>query len=428
MDEAVLDTGIEVAGAETQDTQQEAQDQSQALTPEQQSRKDAKAYQDWLKGLKTEDAAIGKFAKQAKDDYYRSAELAKLDSRGIDGIREKYALLDSVSHGDLKGAEAIGAIQDELQTFYSTDDRIVAGDPSVLDEFDDAMKGGIIKMMPSLLAMQQTIDPDGFNQAILPHTAAMLRSSGLLQNHNAMVDLLEEQPPSWLPKERVEAWYQDKLRRIGQILDTSGNAINAQLAKAKEPTQNQSINKQQPTDRQTELEIRERNLNWNSKVQPQLLNDAQAIFREEYKPYFKSLHLDVASLNALQADFLNRMYTMGNKNRDFKAQMDRFFASKNPNPAAVANYAKAFFSKPDVGKAVMTALINERYKGILNRAKPAPAGNNGNRNVAPTGPKEYVVSVHPANADINFKHPNFPVLRAQKKFPMKDGRVAVLRS
>src|SRR6185312_2897184 len=186
------------------------------------SAKTSKEYANWLKALKEADPATGKYARIAKDDHSRLYQLHQLEPKGLDGVREKYAILDGIAHGEAKGIEAVGAMQDALRVVEETDQRILSGDPTVLEDFDDEMKAGVVKMAPAILNMGMESDPEGTWNAMLPHFVNALKQSDLVGNFNQAVDILSEKMPSWLPDDKKAAWTEDRVNRLTERLANMG--------------------------------------------------------------------------------------------------------------------------------------------------------------------------------------------------------------
>src|SRR5882757_3460985 len=113
---------------EGQETSTEGQEQQEQTPEDPYSPKSSSEYAKWLKGIRDSDPANGKFARMAKDDHARLYQLHQMEKRGIDGVRETYALLDSVQHGEVKGVEAVAAMQDELRSVTEIDERLFSGD------------------------------------------------------------------------------------------------------------------------------------------------------------------------------------------------------------------------------------------------------------------------------------------------------------
>ena len=87
------------------------------------SSKASRAYSEWLKNqreLHKDDPMAAKFLRQSKDNHARLYGLMQREPRGVQGVQETYAALDSIIYdhaerGQLKGLEAANAIQSELR-------------------------------------------------------------------------------------------------------------------------------------------------------------------------------------------------------------------------------------------------------------------------------------------------------------------------
>src|ERR1700744_2686879 len=101
-----VDAGAD-GGNQGQDVQQQDESQQAQLTPEEKERKGSRDYQKWLNGMKETSPEHKPFINRAKDNESRLYALGQIEPRGIDGVRETYAQIQSVQHGDLTGPEAI---------------------------------------------------------------------------------------------------------------------------------------------------------------------------------------------------------------------------------------------------------------------------------------------------------------------------------
>src|SRR5271170_3222105 len=142
MDAGVVDEVLDQTGEnEVVDNSQDNQQENVALDQKPDdpySSKASREYSQWLKALREEkanDPTAAKFARLSKDNHARLYQLQQMEPRGIDGVRETYALLDSVMHGELKGRDAIGALQDEIRAVQEMDQAILSGDAAALENF-----------------------------------------------------------------------------------------------------------------------------------------------------------------------------------------------------------------------------------------------------------------------------------------------------
>lgn len=188
-----LETSQAESAEQPQQTESTTQDTSQKQTPDPFAPKSAKEYGDWLKSLKA-DPANSKFARMSQDNFGRMRALQQIEPRGIDGVREMYAQMNSVIHtdperGELKGAEAIAAMQDAVRQYAATDEALISGDPKALEELGQEFDDGLAKLTPHLLSRLAQSNPEAYASAVLPHFVQALAQSDLVRDYNGMVDL-----------------------------------------------------------------------------------------------------------------------------------------------------------------------------------------------------------------------------------------------
>jgi hypothetical protein len=376
------------------------------------SSKASREYSQWLKGLRESgDPTAAKFARLAKDNHGSMYALKQLDPKGIDGVRERYALLDSVIHndperGELKGPEAIAALQDSVREIGEIDAKIAAGDATALDSFDDEMKAGIVKMAPAILDLAKSMNPEGYAAAVLPHFVQALAQSDLVSNFNGLVDVLNEQPPKWLTDSQKTAWQADQQQKIVSLAANMGKWLNAQAEKAGGlkngvPRGTNGETKKDPlAEREAAFNQREQEAHWNTNISPKLDQHAATEFQKLFQPYAKRLNLDAPTANALKMEFSRRVAQTAAKDANYIGQIKRYRAMKNPDPGTVLNFAKVQFDKH--AKSVMESLVNERYKPFLN-GKPRQPAATGGKGAPPPPPGIQTVTVRPADGTHNPK-------------------------
>jgi hypothetical protein len=428
------------SGGEGEQQQQQSTEQQQQ-TESPYSSKVSREYSQWLKGLKDanpNDPNVAKFARMAKDAYSRQYALSQLDPKGLDGVRERYSILDSVIHndperGELKGAEAIAALQDSARAIEEIDQKISSGDVTALESFGPEMKAGIAKMAPAILDLARDMDHEAYSAAVLPHFVQALAGSPLVSNFNAMVDVLNEQMPNWLPDDKKQAWAEDRMKRIVGMAGNMGTWLNAQADKAgklpqagQQRTQDgKTVDKQ--AQREQEFNKREQEQHWTTAISPKLDQHAAVKFQELFRPFSKRLHLDGATTNALKGEFSRRVSAAAAKDKPYMDQIGRYRAQRNPDPATVVNFAKVQFDKH--AKTVMDSLVNERYKSFLSgKARVAPLTPQGSgQRQTPVSPGVQVVSQKPAMADIDHKNTPLAWLH-ERKYRLTSGKVVQVRA
>ena len=429
MDAEVMDVGTQDVESQAVETQsQESQAQYDPFES-----KSAKELSQWLKGVRDADPANAKHARTLKDIFGAQFAFKKEFSGGMEEARGIKALVDSVIHtdperGELRGAEAISALQDSVREIAEIDEKIASGDSSALESFGDEMKSGIVKMTPAILNMARDMDPESYSAAILPHFVQALAQSELLTSYNAMVDVLEEKPPSWLTDAQKTAWAADQQNKVRGLAAGMGNWLNAQAAKAKQIPQPQGngtgVKKDILSQREADFNKREQEAHWTTNISPKLDEHAAKTFTQLFSPYAKRLNLDVPTSNALKAEFSRRVASTAAKDASYMAQIKRYRSMRNPDAATVVNYTKVQFDKH--AKTVMEELVNERYKPFLNgkgRVSPVAA----TKTVNVSAPGIQMVTVRPKDSDIDHKSRTLDQIHS-KIFPLKSGKVVQLQA
>lgn len=393
--------------------------------------KTSREYSQWLKSLK-ESGADEKLIRMSKDNHARMFALSQLEPKGIDGVREKYALIDGLQYGELKGPDALNALQDAVQSVNEVDERIAQGDVSVLESFDDEMKAGVMRMVPNLLEMQREMDPEGYAKAVLPHFVEALRGSELVQGYNALVDVLSEKMPAWLPEDKKQAWTDDRLSRVYRLVGGMGAWLNAQEEKAKGamPGGAQPREKGQPPQDKTAQELdrlqkKERDEFWNRNVGTQLDAHAEKRFDDLFRPYGKRLKLGKEQIDELKYDFSKTVSSQAKQNKQYMMQINRYHAMKNPDASTVLNLAKIEFDKH--ASEVMKKIIGRRYGPFLaGKPRPAAPAQAARPATAAAGAQVQIVAVKPQMKDIDYKNTPREWIH-EKKFRLYSGKVVQVR-
>jgi hypothetical protein len=441
---AVIDVEeVEVdAGGEDQPIEGEqdgAESTAKVETEDPYSSKSSREYSQWLKTLRDSgDPIAAKFARLAKDNHGAQFALRQLDPKGLDGVRERYALLDSVIHQgadgtELKGIEAVAALQDSAREIADIDQKIAAGDVTALDAFDDAMKAGIVKMTPAILSMAEKMDPEGYANAILPRFIQALAGSDLVKSFNSLVDVLNEAPPSWLTPDQKSQWTADRLQRVMGHAGGMGAWFKAQSDKAGALPKPGEVSAVKPNGaaKPTEEEAwrkEQQDQHWTQNIKTPLDVHADQQFMKLFQPYAKRLYLDQATTKALMGEFRGRVAATAAKEKPYMDQIGRYRQHRNPDPATVLNFAKVQFDKH--AKTVMESLVNERYKPFLNGkprgGQPGNTNGAGKSNQPPPRQGVQIVTVKPAEDTYDPRVRTLDKIH-KKIFPLKNGKTVEWR-
>lgn len=440
-----LDVDIDAGGGQDGNVDQQGQDNSQGqdndqqqqqLSPEEQQKKSSREYQKWLNGMKETSPEHKPFINRAKDNESRLYALGQIEPRGIDGVRETYAAIQAVQHGDLTGIDAVQALQDTARDVELADQMIANGDPAIWEQFGEEFNEGLAKLAPSLLDRVAQADPEAYQAAILPHMVGLLAKSDVVASFNSLVDVMEQQPPSYLTDQQKAAFRAEQWQKAIQLAAKMGEGFNGLAKKAGElPKQGQGAKPggQQKADpaaeRLKEAEKKEQDFHWKTNIVPQTDKHADTKFNELFRPYDKRLRLDPAAKTALKTAFVQAVVKNATKPgpngqpNPYVKQMGRYRASKNPDPGSVLNYFKVEFDKH--ARTALEGLVKERYGRFLN-SKPAQQQQSSaaGQKRGPVGPNVQVVSVKPTNID--YKNTPMDWIH-QDKYRTTDGKVVQVR-
>jgi len=311
--EAVLEQGLE------QVEQSSGGDGGQLQQPD--PKQADREYSQWLKTLK-EDGDFGKHYRRIKDDFGRLESLKRLEPKGIDGVRERYAALDGVAYGDKKGIEAISTMQSTLAESQAALDAIAQGD---LRSLSEDQRAGIMQSAPQLLDMLAESDAAGYVKAVLPHFVDALRGSQLYSAYGQLVDALSQEPPKWMKPEQKADWTNDRLQSVIAHASTMGQWFKAQEDRLKEiDTGRQKPNEEEVAQPKAETQTGTANPQfWKDNVYPDTNAIAEKTFNEELKPWAERLskagfRLSDAKKQALVGELVQGVISEANKNADYK--------------------------------------------------------------------------------------------------------------
>ena len=363
-----------------------------------------------------------KFARQARDNHARLFALNQIEPKGIDGVREKYALLDGLAYGESKGPEALTAIQEELASVEEVDNLLAAGNPKAFDALGDDFNQGLAKLAPAYLDRVLKTDPAAFESALLPHFVSTLANSDMVRDFNALVDVLNA---------RDDPRFDDatKLNFTLQSVQKIANWINGVQEKAGSISATPKVDDQRTQFEQerTEFEQQKQNLYWDQNIKPAAARHENETFDRIFTPYQKRLKLDETAKNDLIQAYKAGLDREGGADTEYMRQMRIYRGQKNPDPTAVTNFVNNSINKH--AKTVIEGLIKARYGAFLAgtpRTKSAVA-KPGVKASGPVAPGVEVRTVKPPMNEID--HQNTPIeWLAQKKYRLYNGKVVQVRN
>lgn len=368
----VMDLGTDVQTdvdvSEPQEPQQETQEPK-----EEDGSKFSKEYRAEIKKWRDEQGKLNpnvlKYSKQAIDDHGRMLELARLDPKGINGVRETYAMIQAAG-----GPQAITELQQRVADYDQTDALLAAGDPKVLDTLGENFNEGLAKLTPALIDRLAQSNPQAYASALLPHLVNSLMQSDLVKHLDAAIGDLEnsgydEQTKLNRTKQALAAvskWFQDIQGKAGEM--------------KKAPAANPEMEKFQ--QEKTAFEQQRQKAFWDNEVTPDIVKYENTEIEKYLAPYQNRLKLDPASKAKLVSDIKQALSAAAKKDTNYTKQMQLYQSSKKPDAAAIKNFVQNGINR--YVKGAVDTEVNARYGMFLkgraatpqqNGAKPPASGN-----------------------------------------------------
>ena len=313
-----------------------------------------------LKKWESEHPEAAKYAKQARDNHARLYALNQIEPKGIDGVREKYALLEGLSHGESSGAEALAAIQEELQGVQETDELLASGDPRAFEALGDAFNDGLAKLAPAYLERIAKSDPESLNRAVMPYLVSTLQKSELVKHYNDLVDVLNAQNDPRFND-------QTKMQFTIQSLAKMGQWLNGLQDKAVAPPAGPNKEQEQFQTERSKFQEEKVTTHWEAKIYPQTRQFVDAKFKELFAPYQSRLKLPPEALDDAKADFRRRLNAAGEADKPYMGQISVYRKQGMANPEAVVNFVRSGLARHV--KPVMDAMMKARgYSSLPRRA------------------------------------------------------------
>jgi hypothetical protein len=431
MDTPELDLGAEEVGQELDSPeleipeaeQQPLEQPDQAASPsDPYTTKYSREMRAALKALEAQHPNEAKFLKQARDNHARLFALAQLEPKGIDGVRERYTLLDSLALGDAKGIDAVTAMQEQLANVQEVDSLLAQGNPRAFDALGEDFNQGLAKLAPAYLERVKNTDPQAYDAAILPHAVEKFASSGLLKVFNDLVDVLDAKDDPRFDAATKASFTITQLAKMAGIF----NDLAKQAGEIKPGAPKIDEERQQFEQERTQFEQERQDIHWKTNIQPITDAHSKTVFDQLFDPYQKRLKLDEAGKQDLYNAYLGSLTRAGKADQAYMRQIGIYRAQRNPDPQAVANFAKNAINK--LSKPIMEQLIKARYGPFLN-TRPQVAKPNSQMNgrpQPPAGPNVEIRSVKPPMEEID--HRNTPIAwLAEKKYRLYSGKVVQVR-
>lgn len=370
----------------------------------------SREYRAALNQWKASHPEAAKFAKQAQDNHGRLFALNQIEPQGVDGVREKYALLQAIG-----GPEGLTGLQERLAATDETDRYLAEGNPKVLEAFGDEFNGGLAKLAPHILDRVAKTDPQAFEAAIMPHVVSTIASSDVIKHFNDLIDVLNTKDDPRFDEKTKAAFTFRQLAKMGE-------AFNSLETKAKTTPAGPDDERTKFEQERTQFEQEKQETHWNTTIRPQAVKLENDKFSELLKPLLSRLRLNDRQKDAALRDFKANIGAAFKADNDYQRQLKIYRSQKNPDPAAVTNFLKVTLQRH--AQTAFDAVKEDRWSSFLN-GKPQPRTATTGRPQAAT-PGVEIRSVKPADNEIDWTRTKRSDVW-DNKFVLKNGKTVQYR-
>lgn len=332
--------------------------------------------------------------KEMADGYFREQAFKQVFPTPQDAASAKQ-LLETAG-----GVDGIAALQQRDAMYTTQDEFLKEGNPEVLDDFFEDFPEGAAALAPHYLEKLAKVNPDAFNQAIVPYALGMLQNVGL----GAYLKTMAAEP--------------DVKRK---------DALIAQLAQWFTGEQNKLANVRKPEpvndrlkQRETALTQRENDI-FTRAVNDRVTGQVEAKLGPTVEQYAKKNGWNEEQKAEFRQRLLNDVAAQMDKDEIYKKQAGLRYSARGRSHDAVASFVAGEFVRRmnDKDGALATEAKMHKLFGKTAAARPGT----GVPRPAPGQTGMVKVSAEPARDQIDWNHPNAELLYIQNKAKLKSGRM-----
>lgn len=286
-----------------------------------------------------------------RDNYARYLALQEVAPKGLDDVRGWKSTIEA-----LGGPESAAAMMERQAQSDAADERIAAGDFSVMSELAPEIKSGIYQMLPDMLSDLAATDEKAFTAAVAPHFQAALAATGMGEALKAIYAKLGDNDEAKAGIKQIFDWYQKQTSGAGEMqrgaagMTPREKALQEKLAKYESTAEDSFV----------------------STVTDSIQKHFDDGFSKDADVYIKQRNLTQEQQDDLRASLNAKMAEKLAADGPFQAQLKAFKAQRNRSPEAVTNFIKA--KVDEIRKPLLDQLVLTRY-GKATKATPVVKAN-----------------------------------------------------
>lgn len=268
----------------------------------------------------------------------------------VEEARQAAALIKGVG-----GAEGIARMQETEEKVRRMDEMVANGDPKVVDGILENAGANAGKLTTAMLDKLASSNPQAYQTALAPHTAAYLKNEGLFGTINAIAEAWNSGNTQQVKSlfERVLAWSEQRQQEANPKVaaaDPEREKFEAERSKFEQEKINAEI----------------------QKISGAEMSYASEKIDENVKPYLKRLKLDDEGMQDLRQSIWNEITKDRKTNTVHQAALRANYNGKMPKPELL-NVLKQHTD--NTVKTATQNVLKRRYGWVLNAPVAAPKPN-----------------------------------------------------
>lgn len=270
-----------------------------------------------LKAFRDSSPEHSQAAKILNDSYGR-AEAYTQAIGSVEDARNIRTQLDAIG-----GLEGLSGLQSKVTNFENTDNLILSGDPSVLDQLIEDAPDGFKKLAPAYLSKLEKLDAETFGRTLQPHFVKALTAAGFPNVVNFLMSKLGDKPEALEAVKSMQDWFNQQ-KQLSDRYNT--DAASPEQDKLKEGW--------------TNLE-KERRADLEGHIRTTITPHIHSTLGGSLKNYSESLKaLPVGQRNAIAAATITELGRALEADKAYKAQVNALMSQKKPDRAKIVDFNK----------------------------------------------------------------------------------------
>lgn len=291
-----------------------------------------------LKAMRDADPAKnGSVVKELHGAFERWEASKAIFPKGVAEMKEAKAFIDTVG-----GHEGLEKMQDQVAAINESDELLYAGDPQIIENIVEDLKGqgklgALAKLAPAFWDALKTHDNEGFYKAFSPHFLSALQDVEMPETMAGLTAALAK-GAAGLPEakqivENMTSWYKGL---EGKSAQAKADAVSPERVKLDE--ERKAFAKEQNDFKTNQSEAFKTAVGKESEhLNNQVLGSDLKVYLK--MPFFQGFTKE--NLTPLASQIKQDLFATLKADKAYQAQMKALWGTKSPDRAKIVEYHKA---------------------------------------------------------------------------------------